>query len=57
MNIPLAPTKNQLANLKEDVIKTFKKGDSAWNTGATVEEKKQGLNIILQGLKIMKAWI
>ncbi|CAD8205994.1 unnamed protein product [Paramecium pentaurelia] len=60
MNVKMPYTKplNQdNSKLQSEVISLFKSGDLKWNTGQNVQEKKEGLNYIIQGLRKMELWI
>ncbi|KAM3142551.1 hypothetical protein pb186bvf_005453 [Paramecium bursaria] len=61
MNIPNPKPLPLLAQdntkIKAEVQQAFSRGDMKWSTGATVEDKQDGLNLILGGLKTMKIWI
>ncbi|CAK68097.1 unnamed protein product (macronuclear) [Paramecium tetraurelia] len=60
MNIPMPqvkPITQDNTKLQSEVIGLFKSGDLKWNTGGTIQEKKDGLNCVLQGLRKLQLWI
>lgn len=61
MNYNVGPTKSVLtqdnSKIKLETNNYFKSGDMKWSTGATVQEKSDGIKLILQGLSSLKIWI
>lgn len=50
MNIPLPqvkPIAQDNSKLQSEIIGLFKSGDLKWNTGGTIAEKKEGLNLVV----------
>ncbi|CAD8122662.1 unnamed protein product [Paramecium sonneborni] len=42
--------------LQTEVTEIFKQGDKLWNCGTTINEKKNGLNLILKGIQKLQLW-